>query len=76
MSPITSQRPGVYRRSSYGALGVIGLCWTVLWKSLTVIGLVAFTAIGMMVGLGIISLSEISNILNPFVGRTSGGSGI
>lgn len=77
MSPITTQRPrGYYRSEGYGALGVIGLCWAVLWRSLGIMGLVLLTIIGMMVGLGIISLSEILNIFNPFIGRGSGGQTI
>jgi hypothetical protein len=62
----------VYRRSSYRAWGVIGLVWAVLWRTLGVISLLLATVIGLMVGLGIIRLHEISNIINPFSGRAGG----
>lgn len=72
MRPVTSPRPSVYRRSSYRTWEVIGLCWSVLWRTLGVIGLLLATVIGLMVGLGIIRLHEILNILNPFSGRAGG----
>ena len=62
MRTITSQRPSVYRRSSYGALGVIGL--------------VVATVIGMMLGLGIISLDDLPRIIeNLWTGSSGTGSG-
>lgn len=76
MRPITSQRPSVYRRSSYGALGVIGLCWAVLWRSVFVIGLVFATVIGMMIGLGIVQISDVPRIIeNLWTGSSGTGSG-
>ena len=78
MPPITSQRPSVYRRSSYGTLGVIGLVWAVLWRSVMVIGLALATVIGVMVGLGIIQVDDLPRIIeNLWTGsRSSGGSTI
>ena len=76
MSTITSQRPSVYRRSSYGALGVIGLCWAILWRSVGVIGLVSATVIGMMIGLGIVQISDLPRIIeNLWTGSSGTGSG-
>jgi len=76
MRPITSQRPSVYRRSSYGTLGVIGLCWAILWRTLGVIGLVSATVIGMMLGLGIIGLDDLPRIIeNLWTGSSGTGSG-
>ena len=74
MSPVTSQRPSVYRRSSYGTLGVIGLCWSVLWRSVLVIGLSVIGAVVLMVALGVIEISDLPRILkNLWTG--SGGTG-
>jgi hypothetical protein len=76
MRPITSQRPSVYRRSSYGTLGVIGLCWAVLWRTGMVIGLLMAMVIGLLVGLGVIGLSDIPRIIENFWTGSSGtGSG-
>lgn len=76
MRTITSQRPSVYRRSSYGALGVIGLLWAVLWRSVFVIGLVVATVIGMMIGLGIVQISDLPRIIeNLWTGSRTAGSG-
>lgn len=76
MRTITSQRPSVYRRSSYGALGVIGLLWAVLWRSVFVIGLVSATVIGMMIGLGIVQISDLPRIIeNLWTGSSGTGSG-
>ena len=76
MRTITSQRPSMYRRSSYGALGVIGLLWAVLWRSAGVIGLVVATVIGMMIGLGIIGLDDLPRIIeNLWTGSRTAGSG-
>ena len=77
MSPITSQRPrGYYRSDGYGALGVIGLCWAVLWRTLGIIGLVLATVIGMMIGLGIVQISDVPRILeNLWTGSSGTGTG-
>ena len=76
MRPITPRRPSVYRRSSYGASGVIGLVWAVLWRSVLVIGLMAGMAITFMVALGIISLADLPRIIeNLWTGSGGTGSG-
>ena len=76
MRTITSHRPSVYRRSSYGVLGVIGLLWAVLWRTVFVIGLVSATVIAMMIGLGIIGLDDIPRIIeNLWTGSRTAGSG-
>ena len=76
MRPITSHRPSVYRRSSYGAWGVIGLVWAVLWRTAGVIGLVCATVIGALVGLGIVQISDVPRIIeNLWTGSSGTGSG-
>ena len=62
MRPITPYRPSVYRRSSYGAWGVIGLVWA--------------TVIGALVGLGIVQISDVPRIIeNLWTGSSGTGSG-
>ena len=76
MRPITPRRPSVYRRSSYGASGVIGLVWAILWRSVFVIGLVGCTVIGMLIGLGIVQISDVPRIIeNLWTGSGGTGSG-
>jgi ABC-type amino acid transport system permease subunit len=76
MRPITPYRPSVYRRSSYGAWGVIGLVWAVLWRTVGVIGLVSATVIGALVGLGIVQISDVPRIIeNLWTGSSGTGSG-
>jgi hypothetical protein len=80
----------VYRRSSYGAwgviglvwavlwrtAGVIGLVWAVLWRTVGVIGLVSATVIGALVGLGIVQISDVPRIIeNLWTGSSGTGSG-
>ena len=74
MRPITPRRPSVYRRSSYGASGVIGLVWAVLWRSAVVIGLMTGMAITFMVALGVITLADVPRIFNN-LWTGSGGTG-
>ena len=74
MSPVTSQRPSVYRRSSYGTLGVIGLCWSILWRSIIALAMVVIGAIMVMIIFGVITLADVPRILhNLWTG--SGGTG-
>ena len=76
MRPITPYRPSVYRRSSYGAWGVIGLVWSVLWRTAGVIGLIIATVIGVLVGLGIVQISDVPRIIeNLWTGSSWTGSG-
>lgn len=77
MSLINPQRPRVYYRNrGYGALGVIGLSWAILWRTLMIIGLVAAMAIGLMVGLGIIGIFDVPRIIeNLWTGSSGTGSG-
>ena len=76
MRPKTSHRPSVYRRSSYGTMGVIGLVWAVLWRTVGVIGLIIATVIGALVGLGIVNLSDLPRIIeNLWTGSGGTGSG-
>jgi len=76
MRPITPYRPSVYRRSSYGAWGVIGLVWAILWRTAAVIGLIMATVIGLLLGLGIINLSDVPRIIeNLWTGSGGTGSG-
>ena len=74
MRPITPHRPSVYRRSSYGTMGVIGLVWDILWRTVGVIGLIMAMAIGLLVGLGIVGLSDVPRIIENFW-TGSGGTG-
>jgi hypothetical protein len=55
-------------------VGVIGLVWDILWRTAGVIGLIVATAIGLLVGLGIVQISDVPRIFeNLWTG--SGGTG-
>jgi hypothetical protein len=76
MSPIASHRPSVYRRSSYGAVGVIGLYWAVLWRSIIALAMMVIGAIVVMIIFGVITLADVPRIFNNlWTGSSGTGSG-
>lgn len=75
MSPVTSPSPRVYRKSSYGTGEVIRLCFDILWRSVAVIGMVIVTYITFLIGLGIITISDLPRIIDNFwTGSKGSGS--
>ena len=76
MSPIASHRPSVYRRSSYGTMGVIGLYCSVLWRSIIALAMVVIGALVVMIIFGVITLADVPRILiNLWTGSSGTGSG-
>ena len=76
MRPITPRRPSVYRRSSYGAVGVIGLSWSILWRSIIALLMVVIGALVVMIIFGVITLADVPRIFNNlWTGSSGTGSG-
>ena len=76
MRPVTPHRPSVYRRSSYGTVGVIGLVLDILWRSIIALAMVVIGAVILMVALGVIGLSDVPRIFNNlWTGSSGTGSG-